>query len=147
MRLDEIAAFLCSLLVLIAVIAAVTFAPRACEIAGGVLLLAGAVWAGAVVVRGRILEPVQWVRVVWLAAFLGITGGTLLGWGFATAAVLAVAFVGATILAFTAFILWLLLGDTHPILRVLLIALLLTGLVVEILAIAGALGSNPIMQF
>jgi hypothetical protein len=147
MRLDEIAAFLCSLLILIAVIAAVTFAPRYCEVAGGVLLVLGATWAAGAAVRGQILDPVRWVRVAWLAAFLGATGVTLLGWGFVTAAILAVAFAGATILDFTAFILWLLLGDAHPVFRTLLIVLFCTGLVVEVVAIAGAFGFPTGLRF
>src|SRR5438067_11734387 len=90
-------------------VVAAHFAPRACEITGGVLLLLAAVWAGAKVARQP--SAAQSVRVAWLAALFGTTGAVLLAYGSLTAAAFAIAFVGTSVLAVVAFVLYLLLGD------------------------------------
>ena len=74
------------------------------------------------------------------AAWLGVTGVVLAGWGFQAAAVAAAAFLAISFLAFLAFILNLLLGDAPVAWRILMIALVLVGLLIEIGAVAAALG-------
>jgi hypothetical protein len=80
------------------------------------------------------------VKIIWAVAWLCVTGSVFIGWGFQAAAVAALAFVGASVLAFVAFILNLLLGDAPVAFRLLLIVLFLIGLVVEVYAIARIFG-------
>jgi hypothetical protein len=84
---------------------------------------------------------VRRVKILWAVAGLCVTGVALVGWGFHTAVIAALSFVGASILTFVAFVLFLLLGDTHVAFRILLIVLFLVGLVVEVCGIAGVFGS------
>lgn len=132
MRFRGAAAFLGYGCVLLAAGAAVTFAPRACEIAAGVALLAAAVRARAKAARERRTAEPGWWRFAWLAVLFGVTGVTLLAWGFRPAVLFALAFVGASTLLFTAFFLNLLLGEEPLPYRILLIALFCGGLVVEV---------------
>jgi hypothetical protein len=69
---------------------------------------------------------------VWLVALFGTTGAILLAYGFLTAAAVAIVFVGTSVLAVVAFVLYLLLGEEPVALRLLLIALVFVGLAVEI---------------
>jgi hypothetical protein len=140
MRLREVAIFLGYGCVLLAVGAAVALAPRACEIAAGVSLLLAAVWARAKAVRERRTAEPGWWRFAWVAVLFSMTGVVLLVWGFLIAVLFAGAFVGASTLAFTAFILNLLLGEEPLPYRLLLIALFCAGLVVEIGSLVGVLG-------
>ena len=81
-----------------------------------------------------VVDPVhvQRLRTAWLIALVGVTGFTLFMYGFLAAVLTALAFVGASTLAFVAFILWLLLGEEAVVLRVLLIAIFCGGLLLEI---------------
>jgi hypothetical protein len=79
-------------------------------------------------------------KIVWAVTGLCVTAVVFVGWGFLAAAAAAVAFVGASLLAFIAFILYLLLGDAPVAWRILIIAVLLIGLIVEIGAIVTGLG-------
>jgi hypothetical protein len=146
MQLREVAIFLGYGCVLLAVGVAVILAPRACEIVAGVVLLLAAVRAGAKAVRGRRTAEPGWWRFAWVAALFGITGVVLFVWGFITAVLFALAFVGASTLAFTAFILNLLLGEEPLPLRILLIALFCGGLVVEVGGLARTLGLTLVIR-
>jgi hypothetical protein len=83
---------------------------------------------------------VRRVKIMWAAAWLCVTGSAFIGWGFQAAAAAALAYVGASVLAFAAFILNLLLGDAPVAFRLLLIVLFLLGLVVEVYCIARVFG-------
>jgi hypothetical protein len=83
---------------------------------------------------------VQRVKTIWFVAWLCVTGFALAVWGTSAAVAVSLAFVGASILAFTAFILNLLMGEEPVAYRVILILLFCIGLVVEICGIAGAFG-------
>jgi hypothetical protein len=136
----EVMTIVHGLFALPAVVALVVFGPRAGEIAFGALLLLVAGCAGVKVVRGRLDDPLQRWRTAWVAAFCGVAGSALLACDFRTALLLALAFVGASFLALTAFILNLLLGEEPPVLRLLLIALFCIGLVVEVCGLIGTFG-------
>jgi hypothetical protein len=96
---------------------------------------------------------VKRIKTVWLVAWLCVTGFVLIGWGFKAAAAAALAFVGASALAFIAFVLNLLMGEEHVLFRILLIVLFIIGLLVEIGAIGsvfeylsqGAAGETPVV--
>jgi hypothetical protein len=79
---------------------------------------------------------VRRMKILWAVTGLCVTGVAFVGWGFAVAAAAATLFVGVSVLAFVAFFLFLLLGDTHVAFRILLIVLFLVGLVVEVGGIA-----------
>jgi hypothetical protein len=79
-------------------------------------------------------------KIVWAVTVLSVTGVVLVQWGFLAAAAAAVAFVGASLLAFIAYILYLLMGDAPVAWRIVLIALFFIGLLVEIGAIVAVLG-------
>jgi hypothetical protein len=80
------------------------------------------------------------VRRVWGVAWVCVTVLVLIGWGFAAAAVVAVAFGVVSFTAFIAFILFLLLGDAPIALRILIITFFLIGLVIELGALVIVLG-------
>lgn len=69
-----------------------------------------------------------------------MTGLVLVGWGVTAAAAAAVAYVGVSVLAAVAFVLYLLLGDAPVVWRVLLITVFFAGLFVEVVALVAALG-------
>jgi drug/metabolite transporter (DMT)-like permease len=77
-------------------------------------------------------QQVQRLRAAWAVALVCVTGVALFTHGFFAAVTTAVAFVGASVLAVVAFILWLLLGEEPVPLRALLIVLFFAGLVVEV---------------
>jgi hypothetical protein len=83
-------------------------------------------------------STVKRAKVVWAVAWPCVTAFALLGWGFPAAAGAALAFAGVSLLAFVAFFLYLLLGDTPAAPRVLLIALFLAGVLVELGALVAA---------
>jgi hypothetical protein len=85
-------------------------------------------------------QQVQRLRRAWLAALVCVTGFVLFAHGFRAAVLTALAFVGATVLAFVAFILYVLLGEEPIVLRVLLIALFIGLLAVEINGLVRAFG-------
>jgi hypothetical protein len=85
-------------------------------------------------------QQVQRLRAAWLAALVCVTGCVLFAYGFLAAVLTALAFVGATVLAFVAFILYVLLDEGSVVLRVLLIALFFGGLAVEINGLVRAFG-------
>jgi hypothetical protein len=77
-------------------------------------------------------EQVRRLRAAWLIALIVVTGVALVAYGFLAAVMTAVAFVGASMTAFVAFVLWLLLGEESVAFRLLMIALFLVGLAVEL---------------
>jgi hypothetical protein len=83
---------------------------------------------------------VRRVKIIWAVAWVCVTGSVFIGWGFEAAAAAALAYVGASVLAFVAFVLNLLLGEEHVAFRLLLIVLFLVGLVVEVYGIARVFG-------
>src|SRR5262245_18982107 len=85
-------------------------------------------------------DVVKRVKRAWAVAWVGVTVLVLVGWGVGAAVLAALAFVGVSVLAVTAFFLYLLLGDTHAPWRVLMITLFLVGLVVELGALIAVLG-------
>jgi hypothetical protein len=91
--------------------------------------------------RRDIMEPVrvQQLRVVWLIALVCATGFALFGYGLLAAVLTAAAFVGATVLAVVAFVLYLILGDVSAPVRILVITLLFVGLLVEFRGIVAVL--------
>jgi hypothetical protein len=110
------------------------------EIALGILLLLMASRSSVLALRPRpYFEPRRW-RDAWVAALSATTGFAMFAWGFPIAALVAVIFVSATILAFIVFILNLLLGEEPVALRVLMILLFCTGLVVEVYGLANLFG-------
>jgi hypothetical protein len=82
---------------------------------------------------------VKRVKRAWGVAWVCVTGLVLVGWGFQAAAAAALAFVGVSVLAVTAFFLYLLMGDAPVAWRVLMIAFFLVGLVVELGALVAVL--------
>jgi hypothetical protein len=86
-------------------------------------------------------EQVQRLRAIWLVAFFIATGIALVGFGLITALLTAIACVGATVLAVSAFVLWLILGEAPIPLRILLIALFFGGLFIELGAIFRVVGA------
>ena len=110
------------------------------EIALGILLLLMASRSSALALRPRPhFDRRRW-RDAWVAALFAATGLAMFAWGFSTAALVAVIFVSATILAFIVFVLNLLLGEEPIALRVLMILLFCTGLVVEVCGLASLFG-------
>jgi len=83
---------------------------------------------------------VRRVKLAWGVACLCVTGIALAVWGLKAAAATAVAFVGVSLVAVIAYVLFLLLGDVPVGLRVLVIALVVVGAVVELGAVAAVLG-------
>ena len=77
-------------------------------------------------------STVKRAKAVWAVAWLCVTAFALLGWGFPAAAAAALVFAGVSLLAFVAFFLYLLLGDTPVAPRLILIALFLAGVLVEL---------------
>jgi len=80
------------------------------------------------------------LKIFWAVACLCVTGVVFIGWGFRAAAAAALAFLGASVRAFVAFILNLLLGDAHVAFRIIMIVLFLIGLLVEVCGIASLFG-------
>ena len=142
MKLSEGASYLGGVLAVPLVFAAMYFAPRACEIAGGVLLLLAALWADVQFARRATGVPPR-VRVGWLIVLFGTVGALLLAYGFLTAAVFAVVYLGATVLAFGAVFVFLLLGDFDVVSRVLMIAFIFVGMVVEVGGLMALFGLIP----
>ncbi|HEY1376220.1 MAG TPA: hypothetical protein VGF55_05470 [Gemmataceae bacterium] len=83
---------------------------------------------------------VKRAKRAWAVAWACVTGLALVGWGVEAAAAAAAAFAGASVLAVTAFVLYLLLGDAPVLWRVLLIAAVLVGLIVEVGALVAGVG-------
>ena len=77
-------------------------------------------------------EAVRRLRAAWQVALVCVTGVALVTYGFFAAVLTAIGFVGATVLAVVAFFLWLLLGEEPVALRLLMIALVFAGLVIEV---------------
>lgn len=80
-------------------------------------------------------DVIKRLKQLWLITWLCVTGIAFLVWDFKAAIATAVGFAGAGLLAFVAFILNLLLGDTHFLFRMLLIVAFIVGLIVEIYVI------------
>jgi xanthine/uracil/vitamin C permease (AzgA family) len=78
---------------------------------------------------------VRYIKLAWCVALLVVTGIVLVGWGFWASAAAALAFVGISLLAFIAFILYLLMGDVPVVWRILMIAFFFVGLLIEVGAI------------
>jgi len=89
------------------------------------------------------MDPVhvQRLRAAWLAALVGVTGIALFTYGFLAAVMAAIAFVGASMMAFVAFILWVLMGGESVAFRLLMIALFCGGLLVELRGIIAVFDS------
>jgi hypothetical protein len=82
---------------------------------------------------------VRRVKAAWFVGWVTVTVVALAGWG-ATAAMLAgTGYVVASVLAVTAFVLNLIMGEEPPVWRFALIALFIGGLVAEVAGIADAL--------
>src|SRR5262245_43852920 len=113
------------------------------EIVFGILILLGAARAGVAFVRGWLDPPLERWKMAWVAAFLAAIGVTLLVWGDITAAFVAIAFVGFTVLAVTAVLLFLLLGAVPVLLRILMILHFCVGLVGEVVSLVCVFESIP----
>jgi hypothetical protein len=83
---------------------------------------------------------VKRVKRAWAVAWVCVTGLVLVGWDPTAAAVAGLAFVGVSVLAVTAYVLYLLMGDAPVAWRILMIALFLVGLVIEVGALVSVLG-------
>ena len=83
---------------------------------------------------------VKRVKLAWGVAGLCVTGIVLAVWGLKAAAATAVVFVGVSLVAVIAYVLFLLLGDVPVAWRLLVLALVFVGAIIELGAVVTALG-------
>jgi hypothetical protein len=79
-------------------------------------------------------------KIAWGVALLCVTGFVFAEWGLQAGAMAAAAFIGASLLAFIAFFLFLLLGNVPVPWRILMIALVIVGVLIELGAMAAMFG-------
>jgi hypothetical protein len=88
---------------------------------------------------------VRRVKIAWFVGWVAVVIVAIAGWGSTAAMVAGMGYVAASILAVTAFVLNLIMGEEPPVWRFALIALFIGGLLVEVGGIASALRLHELL--